>query len=357
MKLKEEAMSTVEISTPHQNLSQNSALAPAAGMTSPEQDSDGFPYETADFHQCWWEFLAPKFDIPFKDSDLLVHRKKVMKGLVSLRELRISGWNNAWTQDLTIERAQRFTEMHEKAGWDYFRMTWPESRQSLQAFEQLEKMGYTVIHQPAPQQYVIDLSQGMEGYLQSLSHNGRKGLKKKVRKGQPLSPTLVPCTQETEIEAFFEELFRHHQAYWDEKAGGSYFNDREERDFIVNWAKVLHRQDRLVLDKLTMNGDTVNLSMGIVFGKTFYWLLTINTSLYADYGPGMIGLYMRLEQCAAQGIQCFNLGPGDYFYKVQSANSREICRETIVCNPKSLKGKLYEQWLQNKRCNHNAINE
>lgn len=308
-----------------------------------------FPYETPVFQQCWWEFLAPKFDIPVKNGDLLIFRKPVLKGLVKMREARIAGWNNAWHQDLTESRLEELEELDHTSGWDYFRMTWNETRKNFQALELLAEKGYPTLQLPAPVQYAIDLSEGFEGYLQGLSHNSRKSLKKKTRRGQALNPELFACDQETDIDAFFEELFRHHIAYWDEKAGRSYFNDIEERKFIVNWAKNLHRSGQLVLDRLMMGGETVNMSMGILSGQTFYWLLTINTGLHHEYVPGIIGLYLRLEKLAAQGITSFKMGSGDYFYKVQSANQREICQELIICNPRSFKGKAYFQWLKRQK--------
>lgn len=312
----------------------------------PNSPLELFPYETPAFHQCWWEFLAPKFDIPVKTGDLLIVRKPVLKGLMKLREARIAGWNNAWNQDLTQKRVDELEELSHTSGWDYFRMSWLEARRQHQAINRLVEKGYPVLQRSAPIQYGIDLSNGLEGYLQGLSHNSRKSLKKKTRRGQVLNPQLVPCTEAADIDAFFAELFLHHISYWDAKAGRSYFNDVEERNFIVNWAKNLHQSGELVLERLVMGGDTVNLSMGILCGKTFYWLLTINTGLHSDYVPGIVGLYLRLEQLAAQGVTRFNMGAGDYFYKVQAANVKEACHELIVGNPRSLKGRIYFQWLK-----------
>src|SRR5690606_8713846 len=98
-------------------------------------------------------------------------------------------------------------------------------------------------------QYVVDLSNGLDAYLKGLSHNSRKSLKKKTRLAQPLNPTLVPCTEFNEIEPFFAELFQHHITYWDDKVGRSYFNDVEERNFMVNWSKTLHRTGNLRLER------------------------------------------------------------------------------------------------------------
>lgn len=306
---------------------------------------EDFPYELESFHQCWWSHLACRFDIPVKGQDLLIYRRKLLKGFIRLREARIAGWNNAWNQDLTAARMLELEELNRTSSWDYFRVTLAENRRMEAVIEQLKAQGYLILESAAPSQYSVDLSDGLDGYLKGLSHNSRKSLKKKTRRGQALNPVLTSVKEADEIDAFFEELFTHHRQYWDDKTGYSYFNEPAERHFIVNWAKALHAEGRLVLDKLVMADETVNLSMGIRVGAAFYWLLTVNTGRHQDYAPGIIGLYMRLEQCATQGVKHFHMGAGDYFYKVQSANRTIPCTDLIVVNPDSLKGKLYYHWM------------
>ena len=303
-----------------------------------------FPYESEAFHQCWWTNLAPKFDIPFKGKDLLIHRKTMAKGLLRLHEARIAGWNNAWNQELTTERVSELEQLSQTSSWDYFKVVFSEEQRPEAALSLLRRKGYPMLEVDAPVQYSVDMQDGFDGYLKGLSHNSRKSLKKKTRRGQELNPQLVPVHDAEGIDGFFAELFLHHIAYWDEKAGGSYFNDAEERHFIVNWAKALHQSGQLVLERLLLNGETANLSMGIRVGEHFYWLLTINTGLHSEYVPGIISLYMRLEQLAAQGVTRFHMGAGDYFYKVQAANRKQTCRELLVANPKSLKGQLLLHW-------------
>lgn len=324
-----------------------SILAPEKPVMAGRLES--YPYETDRFRQCWWEHLASKFDIPYKQQELLIYRKPVLKNLIKLREVRVAGWNNAWAQDLTLNRLRELQAIDQTTAWDCLRITYMESRESLQALDFLPETGFPYIIQDAPPQHGIDLSGGVEGWLQSLSHNGRKALKKKFRKAQEFNPELVAVRDASGIEPFFEELFAHHIAYWDEKVGGSYFNDPEERQFIVNWARELFENNQLVLDRLLMEDLTTNLSVGIIAGDTYYWLLTINTGAFSDAVPGMIGLYLRAQQAADAGLQCFNMGAGDYFYKVQSANMQERCRELVIFNPRSPKARLYHAWLSRRK--------
>lgn len=306
---------------------------------------EAFPFETDVYRQCWWNHLAPKFDVPAKNRDLLLHRKPVLKGAFKLNELRVAGWNNAWAQDFTPERFAELEEMTRTTLWDCFRMTWMDSRRALQAFDLLEKKGYEFIHRPAPVQYIIDLGKGYEGYLAGLSHNSRKSLKKKTRRAQHLNPQLQLSTEFEEIEAFFAEYFEHHIPYWDAKGSRSYFHDPEERSFIIAWAKAMHAEGKLELDRLLLDGQTASLSIGVRCGGTFYWLLTINTGVLSDYVPGIVGLNLRLQHAAGTGITRFNMGAGDYFFKVQSANAREICHELVVFNPGTIRGRLFRQGM------------
>jgi hypothetical protein len=307
------------------------------------------PYDTPLFQECWWRFLAPKFDILHRQQELLVLRKKMLKGFLTLKEARILGWNSAWNQDLTPERARELNSLQNDCGWNYFKMIWTESRRDKQRFELLEAAGYSVLHRKHTPQYIADLSQGYEGYLSSLSHNGRTNLRKKVRRAQGLNPHLVALTEESEIEPFFEEFFRYHIPYWTEKTGNSYFSDKEERDFIVEWSKALHRTGHIRMDRLMLGGQVANLCVRLIFGKEAYYLLTINTHAHKDFVPGIVGFAMRIEELANMGIQQYNLGAGDFFYKVQSANRIEPCYETVVVNPASLKGRAYKKWLSRQQ--------
>jgi hypothetical protein len=319
-----------------------------------DRENHAFPYETESFHRNWWTHLACRFDIPVKGKDLLIHRKSIAKGLIKLQEVRIAGWNNAWNQSLTATRIQELEELNQTTQWDYLRVTLSEAHRSESLLEQLKTQGYLVLETPAPCQYSIDMSNGLEGYLKGLSHNSRKSLKKKTRVGQALNPALIETNEFHEIDAFFEELFKHHISYWDSKTGYSYFNEPAERHFIVNWAKTLHQEGKLVLDRLVMGDETVNISMGIRTEQAFYWLLTVNTGLHQDYAPGIIGLYMRLQKCSEQGVTQFHMGAGDYFYKIQSANQIMNCSDLIIANPESLQGKLYYHWMNRKQAKPKA---
>ena len=317
-------------------------------LTSPMLHDD-YPFETPAFHAIWQQTLASRFDLADQRGDLAILRKKVLRGWLTIREARISGWNSAWGQQFTETRARTLLALDRP--WDYFRFTAPVGDTPdvhLPHEHLLQAAGHRIMARTAPPHYLIDLSDGFDAYLKQLSHNGRKALRKKVRQAEPLHPHFVPVSEESGIRPFFNALFGHHRTYWTEKAGHSYFSIPAERAFIVAWAEHLFRQGDLYLERLIMGGDIVNLSMGVRAGDIFYWLLTVNTGRHHDRTPGMVALAMRLETLAAAGVRTFHMGPGDYFYKAHIATHIAPCRETLIFNRQSLKAQLYRAWLLRK---------
>lgn len=305
-----------------------------------------FPYESPDFHRSWHQYLAPKFAIDKRYGDFIVHRKPVLNNLLSFRELRVAGWNNAWNQDLTEERVLDFRRIRNEWPWDYFRMQWSELRDDLQVWDMLREPGYRPVVLPGEPEYAADLSAGMDAYLASLSHSGRRDFQKKYKKAQPLSPELVYFTGgPSVVDDFFEAYFRYHIPYWDKKAGYSYFNDPHERRFIVEWSKCLQASGHLEVCALLLGGEMTSLSMNIRVGSVIYWLLPINTGIHHQYFPGLISLYLQLQRAVDEGVTLFNMGSGGYMYKRLSSNRQLRTFELIMPNPRSCRGRLYSRWL------------
>jgi CelD/BcsL family acetyltransferase involved in cellulose biosynthesis len=102
------------------------------------------------------------------------------------------------------------------------------------------------------------------------------------------------------------------------------------------------------LHALLLKDEIVNRSVSFVEGKTLYWPLTINTGRYLEYYPGLISLYLRLQEAADSGIETFQMGFGDFLYKSQSETHTDARRVAIVINPKSIKGQLFGVWARYK---------
>lgn len=306
-------------------------------------------FESPAFHQCWWTHLAPCFSVLAREHDLLVYQRPVLKGLLQVKEMRLAGWNTAWSQDLTPERADCLIEFVRQTPWDCFRMTWTSRRESVQAFESLQNSGLPLMHLPVTDaEYWVDLSNGWEAYIESLGRSNRKNIRRKIKSAQPMVPTLHPVTSISEIDGFFEQFFKLHIAYWQKKTGHSYLSHPAEQAFIVDWVKHMYPTGCVILDRLTMLDDVVNMSVNVVYDGVRYALLTINSRLHADYTPGIVGLQLRLQEAATAGIRLFNQGPGNYPYKTQSANLHVKRHEVVVFNPKSILGLAYHRLYRSR---------
>lgn len=307
---------------------------------------DAYPYESEAFHNCWWEYLAPKFKIAQRQGHFLVHQRPTLKGLFTCNELRLSGWNNdAVCQDMTEARVRHLETFSREIPWDYFRMNWSEDRAGFQAFDRLRDFGYPVVHLPIGSDFVVDLSQGWDAYLNALGKKTRYNIQQKLKNATFLSPELVEYTGFQAIDTFFQAFFAHHVQYWDKKAGYSYFNAPQERDFIVAWAKKLERSGNLILQGLSLGGKIASMSMFIRADDTLYWPLTINTTIYTEYFPGLMGLYLRLQQAAEEGVGLVKLCPGQEWYKSHMATYQEKRYALVVPNHRSLRGRAYSSWL------------
>lgn len=306
--------------------------------------TDDFPYESPVFYDAWWRFLAPRFNLVAREGPFVVCPKPVLGKFFSLKELLLAGWNNAWAQDLTPTRVDQLLALPPTLGWDVFRMTWTEARAERQAFDRLAAAGYRLLQTPASPQYGVDLTTDWDGYLASVSANARKMIRRRLRRAEALSPELRTFEGPEAIETFFKIFFPLHLAYWDEKAGHSYFHDAHEQAFAIAWAEAQAEQGQLLLDGLYLDGALAQLSMSILTPTTHYWVLTINTGAHTDAYPGLLALYLRVQQEMRLGQRrLFNMGSGDYHYKQEAANVTIPCHELLVANPRSVWGKLYLQ--------------
>ncbi|WP_303672554.1 GNAT family N-acetyltransferase [Vampirovibrio chlorellavorus] len=305
------------------------------------------PYQLQSFFECWWQYLSPKFDIVDVHHNLAIHRREMCKG-VALKELRYAGWNNAWSQDFDQRCYEQFASLQPQSQWDYLALTWPESRRAFQRFELLTELGLEIFQKPSSTAYWVDLHHGFDAYLSQLSAAKRKDIRRKLKKSEALHPELRRFSGIDGIQQFFSLFFKHHLAYWTQKAGHSYFSDLRERDFIVAWAQALEEQGALLLEGFYLNGTLTNLTMNILMGHTLYSVMTINTGEYQEFAPGLLSLYHRMARATEYNILQINLGDGEHGYKAGIANRTDPYYSLLLANPKSIRGQAYVNYVKYK---------
>lgn len=321
------------------------ALSISELLTYPETDF-GAPFEIPLFRDCWFAHLAEKYQVTERHGDFVLHRKTKAKGLLALNELKFFAGHTAWFQDFNDQRVDAFLAMQGKLDWDYCYTVWAESRAELQAFSRLETLGFPVLQGWAKPMHMIDLSKGYQGYLAQRNSKDRYNIRQKLRNAEKLHSELFLYERFEDIEPFFERFFELHVPYWQGKTGYSFFADPAEQRFTVEWAKALHKAGKLRLHGLNLNGKLANMSFGFMEGDTLYWMLTINTGHVLEVYPGMISLYLRIQEAANEGARQFNMGYGAMPYKLQTQTHTDPRNVLVVINPKSLKGKLFGAWFQ-----------
>jgi hypothetical protein len=316
-------------------------------------------FDTPAFLDNWWTHLAPRFRLGHCFNGFVIHHKPVLKGLAHLRTLRLAGWNSALNQDLTTQRARTLLDLPAPmaTGWDVFTLLWSQAREGLQAFDMLTQAGYTLTQTPAPTQYEVDLTLGWEGFLASRSAKTRRKIRAHLKQATPLRPHLQAFTGPRAIDTFFDLFFKHHMAYWDQKVGQSYFTHPAERQFIKAWAYTLAEKGQLCLDGLYLADTLVQLNVGVLTPTAYYGLLTINTGAHPDYYPGLLGVYLRLQQQMQAGqCQWFNLGAGESPFKQQTATHVIPCHQLKVINHRTWRGQMVGR-LQNILASHHRLSQ
>lgn len=304
------------------------------------------PFQEELFKSCWFEHLAEKYHVAERYGDFALHAKKTAKGLLTIRELKFFASHTGWFQDFTEERVDAFEVLTQEIDWDYLYMVWAGSRAELQAFDRLKSLGYPMTEGWAKPMHMVDLNGGFEGYLASRNSKDRYNIRQKLKKAGHCE--LFSYDRFEDIDIFFEWFFELHVPYWKTKVGYSFFSDPAEKAFTVAWAKALYPTGKLRLHGLKLDGRIANLSFSFVEGDTLYWVLTINTGHKLEAFPGLVSLYLRLQEAAAEGITSFNMAYGAMPYKLQVQTHTDSRNVLIVANPKSIKGRLFHAYHRYK---------
>jgi hypothetical protein len=304
------------------------------------------PFQGEIFQSCWSEHLAGKYQVTERYGDFAIHSKKFAKGLLTVRELKFLASHTGWFQDFTSERVEALKSLSREVDWDYLYMVWAGSREKFQAFEYLKSCEYPMLQGWAKPMHIVDLQNGFEGYLASRNSKDRYNIRQKLKRAGHCE--LFTYDRFEDIDAFFEWFFDLHVPYWKSKTGYSFFADPAEQAFTAAWAKALYPTGKLRLHGLKLDGKIANLSFSFIDGDTLYWVLTINTGHQLEAFPGLVSLYLRMQEAATEGINTFNMAYGAMPYKLQVQTHTDSRNALIVINPKSIKGRLFQAYYRYK---------
>lgn len=289
------------------------------------------PFALASFAQTWWMTLARKFQLIPTPGQWVKHVLK--KGPFSLTTLRLPGWNAAWQQTFSPKTLKPYLN---QPGWDVARIIVDTPDPALR-LNQIKAPAIALADGP---EFWIDLSQGWEAYLKTLSKPTRRDIKKKLNHAETLAPELRFIQSSQELDTFLDRFFQLHISYWEGKTG-SYLTDPIEQAFIRMWLHDLFADKQILVSELFFNNESVNLRVDLCLGQKQYGFLTINTGAHQDAAPGIVMLHKQLQWAAQNGIKLYSLGPGTYRYKQQSKSYTTPRTELLIANPRSLRGRLF----------------
>lgn len=308
-------------------------------------DNQAHPFESEVFQQCWLTYLAKHFKAVQQYRDLVICIKSGKLPFFHLRKMEFIG--NSAPFGNTID-AQQFNDLlcfMKQSRWDVFQMKGYQSPLRGYSTEWIMQAFLAEGFQPEiwadTPEYYADLSDGWDAYLASQSKTRKRTIKRKLKKAEPLNPEFKVYTSVDEVESFLEQFFTYHIAHWRNQGAGSYFEKECEKKFMLAFVKKCCLQGSAQMTKLFLDGEVVNFSVIFLYQRTAYVHLTVNTGQYADYAPGALTLYYQMQHVISEGFSTFHLGYGENALKTSVAPYRQERYILRACNPKSLIGKVY----------------
>ncbi len=310
------------------------------------------PFGMEAFLEAWTSELMPKFKVKPLEQNFMIYSRPVLRGLIHFKELRLSGWNSAWSQELSIDRINSLKTVTAQAPWDYLKIIIDDNSENSHYQAALNDISQHLLVLPESPHYLADLSQGWQGYLDAKERKSRQSITRRIRQAESLNPKFKAYEGDGAVDQFFEQFFPLHRQYWRNKQGHSYFEDSHERNFVIEWAKKLQNTGHLCMDGLMLNDTLVTLHMSLIYQDTLFSWITVHTGEYPELYPGLLARYLKMRAAAEMGITWFHMGPGEYQFKKEAATHQLHRHSWLLMNPKSLKAQLYAQWLQRQRSGH-----
>ncbi len=260
--------------------------------------------------------------------------------MITIREMRFLGSDDVGSTnlDFIVRRKRKATvlrtiyrHLHEEASWAWDLLTLselPAESSSIDLWELLvgeagrviEVAGMTV----AP---FIDLRNGLEHFLASLSGNERSNLRRKQKHLEGLgSVTYERVSSTQDVDKAMDLLIDLHQMRWTQKGAAGVFADDRRRRFHRELARVFSEKGWLRMDFLRLGGEAIAGVYGYAYGDRYsFYLPGLNPKIAARSSPGILLLFRCVEEAASEGYKEFNLLQGAADYKMAWATGLRRC--------------------------------
>jgi len=164
----------------------------------------------------------------------------------------------------------------------------------------------------------VTLPDSWDLYLQMLASEDRKNLARYTRrlKGR-YSVRICRCTQEDELPAYLDALFRLHQARWQASGEPGSFSSQARREFYQLLSLRLLKRDCLELWALELNGELAAVQFAFRHRDKVFQL---QEGYDTQRTPDRLGFVLRgavLERLISENVRVYDFLGGEDSYKAR----------------------------------------
>jgi CelD/BcsL family acetyltransferase involved in cellulose biosynthesis len=183
--------------------------------------------------------------------------------------------------------------------------------------ECLKRRNWSTFHSHRPRS-VVPLPHSWESYLSQLSNEDRHNLVRYQRRlERRYRVRLYKCTEETQLSAGLEALFRLHQDRWKARGEPGTFCSEVRRRFYGEMSGLLLARERLEFWFLDLDGETVAAQFALRYGDTVFQL---QEGFDPKHRSDRIGFLLRghvLKQLVAEGVRWYDFLAGQSPHKAR----------------------------------------
>ena len=176
----------------------------------------------------------------------------------------------------------------------------------------------------------LRLAGSFDEYLADRSPTTRKGLKQKLRRGARAGATVVEVAP-SDRERVLEVWLRLHRMRAEAK--GERHPGMDHRVSRLLHAVEQSGRLRLRVFELRAEGRTAGASVRIDHGGTAYFYNSGFDPRHGYISPGILLELASIRQAIEEGLDTFDLGPGDYRYKHELGGDRTTVLKAEAASP------------------------
>jgi len=180
--------------------------------------------------------------------------------------------------------------------------------------------------------YLIDISEGLDHYLESLRISGSKLLSTTLRKQRKLEREIGPISffYHTKDENVLSQMFEWKSQQYLKTGKMDAFSFKWIKKLIKNIWSTQAEGFSGVLSALYVNDTLIAAHMGMRSDEVWHWWFPTYNPEFAKYSPGSIFLMKMIENAPRKKIKVIDLGKGRSRYKDQFSNRQIELAEGVI---------------------------